>query len=240
MFLRNAAAFACITYFLAAAAFLRAARLVFLAAGFFAGAWQREQRLDRLRLHLFGLNRLSGLFLSLCRLLHGLFLHNGLFLDLRLCSSAGALSATGAASTTGSSAFLAGARFVRSFTSEMVHSWSSPAASCQICRMAPSLAPMPTVSMHLPLAQEERRRTVPAGVGSTAHIWEVPPTSSTGAARCRWRCRSSSGRSACRMRGCGCGTRRHPRAQRPTPARACARTCPGGYRRRWWPSPRPE
>ena len=37
---------------------------------------------------------------------------------------------------------------------------------------------MPTVSMHLPLAQEERRRTVPAGVGSTVHIWDVPPTSS--------------------------------------------------------------
>ena len=37
---------------------------------------------------------------------------------------------------------------------------------------------MPTVSMHLPAAHMERRRTVPAGVGSIFHIWEVPPTSS--------------------------------------------------------------
>ena len=37
------------------------------------------------------------------------------------------------------------------------------------------------------------------------------PHPPTGAARCRWRCRSWSGPAACRMRGCGCGKRRHPR-----------------------------
>ena len=31
-------------------------------------------------------------------------------------------------------------------------------------------------------------------VGSIFHIWEVPPRPPTGGARCRWRCRSSSGR----------------------------------------------
>ena len=58
------------------------------------------------------------------------------------------------------------ARFARSFTSAMVHSWSSaPDTSCQICSTVPTAAPMPTVSTHLPPAQEERRRTVPSGVG---------------------------------------------------------------------------
>ena len=80
-------------------------------------------------------------------------------------SQACAASSAAAASTAGSSAFFA-ARFARSFTSAMVHSWSSaPDTSCQICSTVPTAAPMPTVSTHLPPAQEERRRTVPSGVG---------------------------------------------------------------------------
>jgi len=83
------------------------------------------------------------------------------------------VSAAGAACST------LAARFMRSFTSEMTHSWSPPpGTSCQICSTAPTSAPMPTVSTHLPPAQEERRRTVPSGVCSTFHIWDVPPTSS--------------------------------------------------------------
>ena len=171
MFLRNAAAFAYITYFLAAAAFLRAARLVFLAAGFFAGALAAgAAALTGSAFTSSALTGSAGFSSAFAGTSTGFSSTTGSSLTSGFASSAGALSTTGAASTTGSSAFLAGARFARSFTSEMVHSWSSPAASCQICRMAPSLAPMPTVSMHLPLAQEERRRTVPAGVGSTVHI----------------------------------------------------------------------
>ena len=45
-----------------------------------------------------------------------------------------------------------------------------PLASCQDLRIAPKSAPIPTVSMHLPPAQEERTRTVPLGFGSTDHI----------------------------------------------------------------------
>ena len=100
------------------------------------------------------------------------------FLTGAFFSSAGATaSAAGAASTAGSAVFLA-VRFARSFTSAMVHSWSAPGTSCQICSTAPASAPMPTVSTHLPPAQDERRRTVPSGVGQNSHIWEVPPTSS--------------------------------------------------------------
>jgi hypothetical protein len=86
VFLRNAAAF-CLYHLLFSGSGLFAGG----AAGLFGGGLlcgslgSGSSGLDRLRLHLFGLNRLSGLFLSLCRLLHGLFLHNGLFLDLRLC-----------------------------------------------------------------------------------------------------------------------------------------------------------
>ena len=94
---------------------------------------------------------------------------------------AGATSLAGAAvvSAAGAASSTLAARFTRSFTSEMTHSWSPPpGTSCQICSTAPTSAPMPTVSTHLPPAQEERRRTVPSGVCSTFHIWDVPPTSS--------------------------------------------------------------
>lgn len=98
--------------------------------------------------------------------------------------AAGSSTFVSTAGAAGSSVFAsaAGARFARSFTSEIVHSWSAPLASCQICRIAPISAPIPTVSMHLPPAQEERTRTVPLGFRLHRPHLRGTPTSPTGAA----------------------------------------------------------
>ncbi len=171
MFLRNAAAFAYITYFLAAAAFLRAARLVFLAVGFFAGALAAgAAALTGSAFTSSALTGSAGFSSSLCRLLHGLFLHNGLFLDLRLCLLCRSALDHRCNLYNGLLCLLG-----RGTLCTILHLGNSPQLVIA-CGLLPDLqdgtiaAPMPTVSTHLPPAQEERRRTVPSGVGWTVHI----------------------------------------------------------------------